>query len=109
MTDRQNVAQFKEVMRRAYRHQQEKGVVKGEKKSKLDKLFALDRDDRVVARDGRVLFFWRTFRRRASYQYARQKGLPWRIQLDWESLFQWIIDNWQLIVRTIIFLVPFVI
>ena len=109
MTDRQNVAQFKEVMRRAYRAKKAKGDVKGDEAKKLDKLFSLGPNQRVVARDGRVLFFWRTFRRRASYLYAKEKGLPWRVQLDWQSLYQWILDNWQLIVRTIIFLVPFII
>lgn len=109
MTDRQNVAQFREVMQRAYAQQKKRGIIKGDEQAKLDKLFALDQDDKAVDRAGRVVFFWRTFRRRVAYNYAKQKGLPVNFQLDWEGIFQWIIDNWELIIRTIIFLVPFLI
>lgn len=109
MTDRQNVAQFKEMMCRAYAKQKKAGVVQGEEAQKLDKLFALDQNDRCVDRAGRILFFWRTFRRRVAIKYASQKGIPVRFQLDWETIFQWVLDNWELIIRTIIFLVPFLV
>jgi hypothetical protein len=109
MTDRQNLDQFRDVMSRAYDHQNKSGVIQGEEKNKLDKLFQLGPNQRVIARDGRVLFFWRTFRRRVAYQYARAHRLPVRAQLDWSSIWQWILDNWQTVIRTILFLVPFVI
>jgi hypothetical protein len=76
---------------------------------KLDRLFALNQGQRCVARDGRVLFFWRTFRRRAAILYARQHGTRVRYQLDWNSLWAWILENWQTIIRVIFFLVPFIV
>ncbi len=109
MTDRENVAQFRTVMKKAFAHQKQAGFVVGEEAAKIEKLFELDVNDKCVARDGRVLFFWRTFRRRVAVHYARDHRVPVRWQLDWESVWQWILDNWQTIIRMIIFLVPLVV
>jgi hypothetical protein len=112
MTDRQNVALFRDTLKRAYTHQKKAGAMRGfngAQMKKLDRLFNMNQSERVVARDGRVLFFWRTFRRRAAILYARQHGTRVRYQLNWGSLWEWILENWQTIVRTIIFLVPFII
>jgi len=104
--DRQNIAEFREVMRKAYKHQKAKGVVGKRQREKLDKLFSLKMGERAVTRDGRVVFFWRLFRRRVALHYARVHRIGARIQLDWRNIWEWILDNWQTIVRMIIFLVP---
>lgn len=109
MNDRQNVADFREVMRRAYKLQKKKGVMQGDQTKKLDKLFSMGQNQRCVDRDGQVLFFWRAFRRRAARLYARQNGTRVVRQLDWNSLWSWILENWKLIIRAIFFLVPFII
>jgi len=95
--DRQNLAEFRETMRKAYRHQKAKGVVSKHDRKKLDRLFSMRPGDRVVGRDGRIMFFWRVFRRRVAIHYARQYRIGARIQLDWQHMWEWILDNWQLL------------
>ena len=107
--DQQNIADFRDVMRKAYKHQKKRGVVSNRQQARLDQLFSMRMGDRVITRDGRVCFFWRMFRRRVAMHYARVHRIGVRMRLDWRNIWEWILDNWQAIVRMIILLVPLII
>lgn len=104
MTD-SNLDQFRDVMQRAHEHQKKIGQDVG----KMDKLFHLEPKQRVVDRHGRNLLFWPVFRRQVARQYAASHGLRVNYQLNWVSIWEWILANWKTIIRTILFLVPFII
>jgi len=75
-----------------------------------------EQDDRAVkamlsgpftSRSGERVYPMRRLHRRTRRYYTMKTGAAWNISIDWESIIQWIKDNWMEILKlmlTLLFL-----
>lgn len=104
-----NLAQFVNVVRRAYGQAKTAGDIPAQDISVYDKLIACPA---VVTGDGgQRVFAHRLWRRRVARLYHREHNRPLRgpLDLDWEAIWAWIKENIVPILKLLFTIIPFII
>ena len=104
-----NLTQFHRVVTKAYKEAKASGKIPVADLPKYDKLMSVGYSVRNP-RTGRLVFPWGLVRRRAARLYRRETGIRVRAwDIDWEAIYQWVLDNIIPILKILIMLLPFLI
>lgn len=107
---RNNLAQFRDVVTRAYKQAKRNGrfndkdIERIDKRLNLGPVYTMERNGHT-----RKIFVDRLWRRRVARMYWRQHGKPdrgWFEDVDWNAVYNWILENIVPITRILITLVP---
>lgn len=118
--DNDNLKQFHAVVKKAYAQAKKLGDIPAVDVSVYDKLVACPAVVHPQAYGNQRLGGWvrpvhahRDWRRRVKRMYARQqKGwspLDWFQDIDWEAIWNWILENIVPILKLLLVIVPFII
>lgn len=104
-----NLSQFHRVVVKAYKEAQAKGMIPKKDIPKYDKLMTVGYSVRNP-RTGRLIFPWGLVRRRAARLYRCETGVRVKAwDIDWEAIYQWVLDNIVPILKILLMLLPFLI
>lgn len=103
-----NLTQFHSVVVRAYTEAKAAGKIPVNDVPKYEKLMAVGYSVRNP-RTGRLIFPWGLVRNRAARLYRRQTGVRVRAwEIDWEAIYQWVLDNIIPILKILLMILPFI-
>lgn len=109
-----NLVQFREIVTRAYEEAKRLGRIPDRMVRKVDKRLALG-PVHIIERNGRCekIMVDRIWRRRVARMYARvtrqdDTGGKWYQNIDWEAIYNWILENIVPITRILVMLIPMV-
>lgn len=94
---------FEKALRRAY---ESKKYAEGNSTSVVKRLLA---HPVVQTPTGEVIWAMRRAHVVVRRLYLQQNGLPLRLQIDWSTIVDWLIEHWDDIARAILSVLPFLI
>lgn len=104
-----NLTQFHRVVVKAYEEAKATGRIPPADLPKYEKLMQAGYSVRDT-RTGRLIFPWGLVRRRAARLYRRESGIRVRAwDIDWEAIYQWVLDNIIPILKILMMILPFLI
>jgi hypothetical protein len=113
LADQKNIDQFVKVVRKAYAVAKGEGLIPAREVSIYDKLAvcpAVVTEPASFMQPARTIQAHRVWRRRVAQMYRRQHGIsagPFDFNLDWESVWNWLLENIVPILKVLIMIVPF--
>lgn len=116
--DADNLKAFVATVKKAYKQEKAAGRIPKKDLSVYDKLIecpAVVNPQKYSGHHGgwvRPVHAHRDWRRRVKRMYAREKGwspLDWFRDIDWEAIWNWILENIVPILKLLLVIVPFII
>lgn len=102
-----NLTQFHKVIVKAYKKALKDGKIPAKEIAGFDKAIRSGRVKRD--RKNRPVFVWRLFRLRAARLYSRAHKTKFEINLDWEEIYKWVLDNIIPLLKMLLMIIPFMI
>lgn len=115
--DKQNLKQFTDAVNKAYAEAKNAGKIPQQDISVYDKIAACPPvvypdgwGDSNVNMTGRAIHAHKRWRRKAARAYHRQNGRPvggyFDIELNWDEIYNWLLENIIPILKMLIVIVP---
>lgn len=97
-----SLQQLQREFKRAYNKAKLMGKIPATDRPQYD--FAIGQAYSFHGREGKL--FWRRFQRRASGMYCESIGQPYTMDLDWETIWLFLLDNILPLLQALIRLLP---